>query len=104
MTEDLAVVSAAWVHPLSATAEISRTRLPNFMPATPSGSWPMLGAIHCWRVTAVEAPMRKKRDPETEEQRKERFAKDAQRRTEDSVAEDEAIDAMIQRSLKLHGP
>lgn len=49
-------------------------------------------------------PMRKKRIPETDEQRDERFAKQAQRRNEDTAAEDDSIDAMVKRSIKLHGP
>ena len=48
--------------------------------------------------------MRKKRIPETEEQRDERVAKQAQRRNEDTAAVDDAIDAMVKRSIKLHGP
>jgi hypothetical protein len=48
--------------------------------------------------------MRKKRTPETEEQRDERFAKQVQRRNEDTATEDEAIDAMVKRSIELHGP
>ena len=48
--------------------------------------------------------MRKKREPETDEQRNERFRKDAQTRVEHSAAEDHAMDAMVERSIKLHGP
>ncbi|HET9810886.1 MAG TPA: hypothetical protein VFP53_04230 [Sphingomicrobium sp.] len=47
--------------------------------------------------------MRKKRDPETEEQRNERLDKTAQRQIHDLVEEDKAIDAMVRRSIKLHG-
>ncbi len=48
--------------------------------------------------------MRKKRSPETEEQRSERFEKDAQRRIQGAAAEDKDIDAMVKRSIELHGP
>jgi hypothetical protein len=48
--------------------------------------------------------MRKKRSPETEEQRNERIENEAQRRSDDVAAEDNAIDAMVKRSIKLHGP
>jgi hypothetical protein len=48
--------------------------------------------------------MRKKRTPETEEQRNERFEKETQRRIDDGAAEDEAMDDMIKRSLEQHGP
>ena len=48
--------------------------------------------------------MRKKRTPETEEQRNERLEKEAQRRIDDAAAEGEAVDAMVKRSIKLHGP
>jgi hypothetical protein len=48
--------------------------------------------------------MRKKRTLETQEQRNERLEKEAQTRGEDSAAEDRAMDNMVKRSLKLHGP
>jgi hypothetical protein len=48
--------------------------------------------------------MRKKPTPETEEQRNERFAKEAQNRLDDAAASDKIIDAMVKRSIKLHGP
>ena len=48
--------------------------------------------------------MRKKRNPETEVQRNERFAKEAQRRIHGAAAEDEAVDAMVKRSIEMHGP
>jgi hypothetical protein len=49
------------------------------------------------------ALMRKKRDPETDEQRDARLKKQALNRSEDAVAEDKAVDAMIKRSIDLHG-
>ena len=49
-------------------------------------------------------PMRKKLTPETEEQRNERLAKEAQKRLDDSAAADQVIDAMVKRSLKRYGP
>lgn len=48
--------------------------------------------------------MRKKRNPDTEEQRNERFEKEAQRRSDNAAAEDKTIDDMVKRSIKLHGP
>jgi hypothetical protein len=48
--------------------------------------------------------MRKKRTPETEEHRNERSERNAQRRVENAAAEDITIDAMVKRSIKLHGP
>jgi hypothetical protein len=48
--------------------------------------------------------MRRKLNPETEEQRIERFEKDARRRSEVAAAKDEDIDAMVKRSIKFHGP
>jgi len=48
--------------------------------------------------------MRKKREPETDEQRHERFQIDAQRRTADAAAEGEDMDARVKRSIKLFGP
>ena len=48
--------------------------------------------------------MRKKRNPETKQQRNERLAKEAQRRIEGAAAEDEAVDAMVKRSINMHGP
>lgn len=48
--------------------------------------------------------MRKKRTRETEEQRDERIEKDSQRRIDDAAKADEAIDAMVKKSIKLHGP
>ena len=48
--------------------------------------------------------MRKKRAPETEEQRDERLAKQARSRNADTAAEDNAIDAMIKRSIATQGP
>ena len=47
--------------------------------------------------------MRKNRPPETEEQRSTRLEKQALERSEDTAAEDKAIDAMIKRSIDLHG-
>jgi len=48
--------------------------------------------------------MRKKRDPETEEQRLERLEKQARSRSADRTVEDMAIDAMVKRSIAAHGP
>lgn len=48
--------------------------------------------------------MRVKRDPETAEQRTVRLEKEAKRRIENAAAEDQAMDAMVRRSLEQHGP
>lgn len=48
--------------------------------------------------------MRKKPKSETDEQRNKRFEKESQRRAEDAAAEDNAVDAMVKRSIKTHGP
>ena len=48
--------------------------------------------------------MRKKRPPETEAQRSERLELEAQRRNVGAAAEDQSLDAMVKRSIKLHGP
>lgn len=47
--------------------------------------------------------MRKKRDAETDEHRSERLAKNARDRVEHASAEDDALDAAVRRSIKLHG-
>ena len=48
--------------------------------------------------------MRKKLTSENEEERSERVAKEAERRTRKAAEKDRAIDAMIKKSIKLHGP
>ena len=50
-----------------------------------------------------ETPMRIRRDPETDDQRREREALEALRRTERRAAEDREIDAAVKRSIALHG-
>ena len=47
--------------------------------------------------------MRTKREPETDEQRDERLAKEAQGRRDDIAAEDKAVDAMVKKSIRLYG-
>ena len=47
--------------------------------------------------------MRKKRNPETDEQRSERSGIKTQRRIDDAAAADRAIDDMVKQSIKLHG-
>lgn len=47
--------------------------------------------------------MQRKRSLETEEQRINRDAKEAQRRIEDAAAEEKAIDAMVRQSIRLNG-
>jgi hypothetical protein len=64
-----------------------------------------------WRPTGTPPPapsakmevLMGKRSIETEDQRKGRLEKAAQKRTSDA-AEDQAVDAMVKKSLKLHGP
>ena len=48
--------------------------------------------------------MRKKRDTLSDEQRAQRLALQAQNDADGLDAEDKAIDAMIKRSIELHGP
>ena len=48
--------------------------------------------------------MRRKRSPETEEQRNERFEKQSQRRIEDVAAEENAMDVLVKQSIQLYGP
>ncbi|MFL6728446.1 MAG: hypothetical protein ACJ8FF_02135 [Sphingomicrobium sp.] len=47
--------------------------------------------------------MRTRREPETADQRRERAALEALRRTERLSAEDKELDAAVKRSIKLHG-
>ena len=47
--------------------------------------------------------MRKKRDPESDELRSDRLAKNAQDRREQTSAEDKALDAAVSRSIKQFG-
>jgi hypothetical protein len=47
--------------------------------------------------------MMKKRTPKNDEHEAEDRGAETQRRRQEIAAEDQAIDAMIQRSLKLHG-
>ena len=48
--------------------------------------------------------MRSRREPETDEQRAERTAREARHRNERISAEEKAIDAAVRHSIKLHGP
>lgn len=47
--------------------------------------------------------MRSKRDPESDQNRSDRLAKDAQNQRDDASAEDRAIDAAVRRSIKEFG-
>ena len=47
--------------------------------------------------------MRKKRDPENDEQRSDRLEKNAHDRIEQASAEDNALDAAVRLNIKLHG-
>ncbi len=48
--------------------------------------------------------MRQKRSLETEQQRSDRFEQQVRDRADDRAAEDKALDAMIKRSIEIHGP
>jgi hypothetical protein len=47
--------------------------------------------------------MRKKRDPESDQQRNDRLGKNAQDRKDQASAEDKAMDAAVKRSIKQFG-
>jgi len=47
--------------------------------------------------------MRKKRDPESDQQRNDRLAKNVQDRRDEASAEDRAMDAAVRRSIKHFG-
>lgn len=47
--------------------------------------------------------MRRKPEPETDQQRDERLASETHSRGEAQAASDAAIDAMVKRSIKLYG-
>lgn len=48
--------------------------------------------------------MRRKRSPETDVQRNERFETQNQKRIEDAAAEDNSMDALVRQSILLYGP
>ena len=48
--------------------------------------------------------MRRKLDPETKEQKHERFEREAHRRSEYTAAEDRDIDDRVRQSIKQYGP
>ena len=48
--------------------------------------------------------MPRRRKNETEKERKERVEKTEQQTREDIDQEDNSLDAMVRRSIKLHGP
>ena len=62
-----------------------------------------LGAFEKRSVT-VEESMIRNRNIETEKDRKERLKEEAERALDDCAAAEDAVDAMIRRSIKLHGP
>ena len=47
--------------------------------------------------------MRKKRDLESDQNRKDRLAKNAQERRDDACTEDRALDAAVRQSIKQFG-
>lgn len=52
----------------------------------------------------METPKRKKREQLSEEQRAQRDEREALTDADGAAANDKAIDAMIKRSIDLHGP
>lgn len=48
--------------------------------------------------------MRKKREPETDEQRNDRVEQQARERSARASADDQELDAAIKRSIALYGP
>lgn len=48
--------------------------------------------------------MPKKRRPETEDERMDRLATLAHELRDASIKEDDALEGMVQKSIKLHGP
>jgi hypothetical protein len=48
--------------------------------------------------------MRKMRKPETAAERDERLKRDARRKMDEAAAADAAVDQMIRRNIRLHGP
>lgn len=53
---------------------------------------------------AEEARMTRRRKSETAEERDERSKREALRAIDDAAAAEVALDAMVERSIKLHGP
>lgn len=47
--------------------------------------------------------MRKRRDPENDQHRRDRLEKNAQNRRDDVAAEDKALDAAVRRSIMRFG-
>ncbi|GAA3902027.1 hypothetical protein GCM10022276_20940 [Sphingomonas limnosediminicola] len=47
--------------------------------------------------------MRKKREPESQQQRSDRLEQDARDKQRDRSVESEALDAAVQKSIRLHG-
>jgi hypothetical protein len=47
--------------------------------------------------------MRRKRDPESDEHRSDRLQMNAQNRRQQALAEGEALDAAVRRSIKQYG-
>jgi len=56
------------------------------------------------RSAAMETPIRKRRELLTEQQRVQRDERQALSDADSKAAEDKSIDAMIKRSIELHGP
>ena len=62
-----------------------------------------LGAFEKRSVT-VEESISRNRNVEKEKDRKDRLKEEAERALDDCAAAEDAVDAMIRRSIKLHGP
>lgn len=56
------------------------------------------------RSSAVEVGMTRKRALESEEQQNERLKKEALRVLDDARAAEDAVDAMVKRSIRRYGP
>jgi hypothetical protein len=54
-------------------------------------------------ITTEDGWMRKSRKTETDEERQERLETEAQDRARAQTAEEQTIDEMIRRSIRLHG-
>jgi hypothetical protein len=70
----------------------------------------MEGFVRTMRPNVVTMPsaqakvrMRKKRRPESDEQRSERLRVGARERIDQARADDEAVDAAVRNSIRLHG-
>jgi hypothetical protein len=66
-------------------------------------SWRASGSRSSESARGGFLEMRKRRKPETSEERSQRLKREAQRKTDDAAAES-AVDLMIKRNIRLYGP